>query len=41
MSEVRVDLHEPEVRTHGDQDGPSPDPAICSSSEASSSDMQG
>lgn len=41
MAEVRDNLHELEVGTHGDQDGTSPDPAISSISEASSSDLQG
>nr|XP_046272139.1 F-box/WD repeat-containing protein 9 [Scatophagus argus]XP_046272140.1 F-box/WD repeat-containing protein 9 [Scatophagus argus]XP_046272141.1 F-box/WD repeat-containing protein 9 [Scatophagus argus]XP_046272142.1 F-box/WD repeat-containing protein 9 [Scatophagus argus] len=41
MSEVRVNLNEPEGRTHGDQDGPSPDPVKSPSTEASSSDLQG
>ncbi len=41
MSEVRANLYEPEAGTHGDQDGPSPDPVKSPSGEASGPDLQG
>lgn len=41
MSEVRVNLYEPEVGTYGEQDGPIPDPVKPQSCEASKPDLQG
>lgn len=41
MSEVRVNLLEPEAGTCSDQGGPSPDPVNSPSIESSGPDLQG